>query len=227
MSVGRILVVEDEPKIVDVVRLYLEREGFEVLAANDGATGLRRFRQEKPDLVILDLMLPVMDGLEICRTIRREASTPIIVLTARDEEVDKIVGLELGADDYITKPFSPRELVARVRAVLRRVALEAAAPPERIALGELLIDPQRHEALWHGQPVLLTPTEFRILWALAEHPGRVFTRLQILDITQGEAYEGYERTVDAHIKNIRHKIDESIIVTVRGVGYKMEASSRA
>ncbi|MCL4369360.1 MAG: response regulator transcription factor [Chloroflexi bacterium] len=227
MGTGRILVIEDEPKIVDVVDLYLEREGFEVLVASDGRTGLRMFEEQRPDLVILDLMLPVMDGLEVCRAIRKESAVPIVMLTARDEEIDKILGLELGADDYVTKPFSPRELVARVKAVLRRTAPEAAAPSERIVLGDLVVDPERHEVSWRGAPVSLTPTEFRILLALARQPGRVFSRLQLLDIIQDQTYEGYERTIDAHIKNIRRKAGEDIISTVRGVGYKMEVAARA
>ncbi len=228
MSKEKVLVVEDEPRIVDVVRLYLEREGFEVLAAADGQSGLRLFQEQAPDLVVLDLMLPVMDGLEVCRAIRRQSSVPIVMLTARDEEIDKILGLELGADDYVTKPFSPRELVARVRAVLRRTAPAPTSPfAERLTVGALTIDAERHEVTWRGAPVAVTPTEFRIIHALAQHPGRVFSRLQLLDIMQGEAYEGYERTVDAHIKNIRRKTDEGAIATVRGVGYRIEAPAHA
>lgn len=227
MRSASILIVEDEPRIVDVVRLYLEREGFRVLVANDGGAAMSSFERQKPDLVILDLMLPVMGGLEVCRAVRRQSSVPIVMLTARDEEIDKIIGLELGADDYVTKPFSPRELVARVKAVLRRAAPEAAIKSERIILGDLVVDQQRYEVWWRGEAIALTPTEFRIVLALAKQPGHVFSRLQLIDIIQGEAYEGYERTIDAHIKNIRHKTSEDIISTVRGVGYKMEAPARA
>jgi DNA-binding response OmpR family regulator len=227
----KILVVDDEAKIVELVRAYLERDGYQVLTAYDGRQALELARRERPDLMVLDLMLPEVDGLEVCRILRRESSLPIIMLTARDEEPDKLVGLELGADDYITKPFSPREVVARVRAVLRR----AASPPaeERTVVGDLVIDPARHEVFCHGQPLSLTPTEFKLLEVLARSPGRVYTRLQLLDLVQGEAYEGYERTIDAHIKNLRDKMGAFAggggcrIVTVYGVGYKFEVGEGA
>ena len=224
---AKVLVVDDEPKIVEMVRLYLERDGHSVLGARDGPSALDVFRRDRPDLVVLDLMLPGIDGLEVCRTIRRESNVPIVMLTARAEEVDKLVGLELGADDYLTKPFSPRELAARVRAVLRRSAPRPpAAGPERLQVDNLTIDARRHEVCCGSHRLTLTPTEFRLLWALAQEPGRVFTRAQLLDLARDESYEAYERTVDAHVKNLRQKLrqaDESHhwgIVTVHGVGYK-------
>lgn len=232
MPKAKVLVVDDEAKIVDLVKLYLEKDGYQVVTAADGGRALALFRREKPDLVVLDLMLPEVDGWEVCRAIRRQSNAPIIMLTARDEDMDKVLGLELGADDYLTKPFSPRELVARVRAVLRR----AAAPkgePDRIAVGELVIDLGRHEVHCHGQRVDLTRTEFRLLAVLAQNPGRVYTRLQLLDLVQGDAYEGYERTIDAHIKNLRQKLGAQgeghgcRIATVHGVGYKFEEPNRA
>jgi len=229
MTKQKILVVDDEPKIVTLVRAYLEREGYVVLAAGDGRTALDAVRREHPDLVVLDLMLPEVNGLEVCRRIRSESSLPIIMLTARDEEADKLVGLELGADDYVTKPFSPRELVARVRAVLRRTA----TPPEeeRIVLGGLLIDIRRHEARWRDEPLHLTRTEFTLLEVLSREPGRVFTRLQLLNAVQGDTYEGYERTIDAHVKNLRQKLEPCFsegtcrLVTVYGVGYRLEVAA--
>ncbi len=219
----RVLIAEDDREIVKVVRAYLERAGLNVLTAYDGNEALFMARQERPDLVILDLMLPEMDGLDVCRHLRRESDIPIIMLTARVEEADKLVGLELGADDYITKPFSPRELVARVRAVLRRA--ERPSEPEIISLGEVTIDQGRHMVKVGGREVRLTPTEFDLLTALMRHPGRVFTRLQLLEMVQGYAYEGYERTIDVHIKNLRWKIEPQpheprYILTIHGVGYK-------
>ena len=224
MAKATVLVVEDEPKIVEVLALYLEREGYQALAAGDGRTALDAFRRKQPDLVILDLNLPEMDGLELCRQIRKESSLPIIMLTARDEETDKLIGLELGADDYVTKPFSPREVIARVRAVLRRTAASRRSE-DVLRAGDLVLDPSRHEARRGEEPLDLTPTEFRLLEVLMGNPGRVFTRLQLLDLVQGEAFEGYERTIDAHIKNLRQKIEPdprrpSHVLTVYGVGYK-------
>ncbi len=227
MSKGKILVVDDEPKIVSTVQAYLEREGYQVVEANNGRQALEVFQREKPDLIVLDLMLPEIDGLEVCRQIRRTSAVPIIMLTARQEHADKLVGLELGADDYVTKPFSPRELVARVRAILRRARLVSApAPVSRIVLSDLVVDEERFEATCHGQLLPLTPTEFRVLAALARNPGRVLTRAQLLDIL-GESYEGYERTVDVHVKNLRRKLATASagkgcnISTVHGVGYKL------
>lgn len=224
----KILVVDDEPKIVELVRLYLEREGYRVSVAGDGRAALAAFRRESPNLVVLDLMLPELDGREVCRTIRRESAVPIIMLTARSEETDKLIGLELGADDYVTKPFSPRELVARVRAVLRRAGAPA-APEEAISLGELYIDLARHEARCADRPLELTATEFKLLAALAQNPGRVLSRQRLLDLARGEDYEGLERTIDSHIKNLRLKLAPPgkpgcRIATVRGVGYRLEGA---
>lgn len=228
MSKGKILVVDDEPKIVSTVRAYLEREGYDALEANDGRKALEIFQRERPDLIILDLMLPEVDGLEVCRQIRRTSEVPIIMLTARQEDTDKLVGLELGADDYVTKPFSPRELVARVKVVLRRARpVQAPVTSSRVVLGDLEVDEERFEATCHGKPIPLTATEFRILAALARNVGRVLSRSRLLDIL-GEKYEGYERTVDAHVKNLRRKLSDSAsekgctIATVHGVGYKLQ-----
>jgi DNA-binding response OmpR family regulator len=220
-----ILVVDDEPKIVKTVRAYLENVGFRVVTAADGQMALTVFRHEKPALVVLDLGLPGVDGLDVARTLRRDGNVPIIMLTARVDEADKLIGLELGADDYVTKPFSPRELVARVRAVLRRVGVEREQAPAPIVAGEVSIDLERRQVSVGSEPVDLTPTEFDLLVVLARHPGRVFTRLELLDRVQGYAFEGYERTVDAHVKNLRHKIEPDpreprYILTVYGVGYR-------
>jgi DNA-binding response OmpR family regulator len=223
----KVLVVDDEPKIVKLVRAYLEQGGFAVVDAGDGQTALIQLRREKPDLVVLDLNLPGIDGLEVARIARREGNTPIIMLTARVEDTDRIVGLELGADDYVTKPFNPRELVARVRAVLRRTSGSAPAP-EVLRAGDLILDMQAHQATLSGRPLELTPTEFDLLAVLLQNPGRVFTRLELLDRLQGDAYEGYERTIDAHIKNLRAKLSDDprhprYIETVFGVGYRRRA----
>ncbi len=220
----KILIVDDEKKLVSVVRGYLEQAGFNVAVAYDGPQALAVFRHEKPNLILLDLNLPGLDGLDVARTLRKESNVPIIMLTARVEETDRLIGLELGADDYIVKPFSPREVVARVRAVLRRTGGETAAP-EVLHAGELTLDLGKHTLTTNGGPVDLTPTEFDLLTALMQNPGRAFTRLQLLDRVQGESYEGYERTVDAHIKNLRQKIGDDpknprYILTVFGVGYK-------
>jgi DNA-binding response OmpR family regulator len=221
---GKILVVDDEREIVKVVRAYLEQGGFRVVSAFDGQEALTLFRHEKPDLVILDLSLPKIDGLDVCRTIRKESDTPVILLTARVEEADRLIGLELGADDYVTKPFSPREIVARVRAVLRR-AQGAPQTPQRIAAGGVTIDLTRHEVSVDGRLAELTPTEFSLLAAMAAQPGRAFSRSDLLEAAQGETYEGYERTIDVHIKNLRQKIEPDprqpeYILTVYGIGYK-------
>jgi DNA-binding response OmpR family regulator len=219
-----ILVIEDEPELVKVLRSYLEQAGFSVLTAQRGDTGLTLWEHKRPDLVLLDLNLPGMDGLDVARAIRRNTSTPIIMLTARVEEMDELLGLELGADDYITKPFSPRLVVARVRALLRREnAVPSLARVVRIA--DLEIDLEGHTVTRESQPVELTPTEFNLLTALAGQPGRAFSRLQLLESTQGVAYEGYERTIDAHIKNLRAKLEPEpknpkYIETVFGVGYR-------
>lgn len=226
---GKILVVDDEKKIVSLVHAYLDREGYQVIEAFDGRQALEAFQRESPDLIVLDLMLPGMDGLEVCREIRRSSEVPIIMLTSRGEDADKLIGLELGADDYITKPFSPRELVARVRAVLRRSrASRTPVAPARIVLGSLVLDEERFVATCHGHSLALTRSEFRILAALARSPGRVYSRAQLQDIALGETYEGYDRTIDVHIKNLRRKlaaagaVEGCSIGTVRGVGYKLE-----
>ena len=219
-----ILIIEDEPALVKVLRSYLEQAGFSVLTAYRGDTGLSTWEHKRPDLVILDLNLPGMDGLDVAREIRRKSATPIIMLTARVEEADKLIGLELGADDYITKPFSPRVVVAHVRALLRR-AEGGIVAPKVLRVADLEIDLESHTITRAGQPVDLTPTEFSLLVTLASQPGRAFNRLQLLETSQGTAYEGYERTIDAHIKNIRAKIEVNpkkpqYIETVFGVGYR-------
>lgn len=227
MARSKILLVEDETKVCELVKAYLVKDGYDVIIAADGKTAIDQAQRQKPDLILLDLNLPEMDGLEVCRTIRKQSNVPIIMLTARDEEVDKIVGLEMGADDYVTKPFSPRELAARVGAVLRRYR-EGLRQSEQIVAGELRLTPERHEATYFEKPLSLTAAEFKLLSVLTRNPGRVYTRLQLMDSAFGESYEGYERTIDAHIKNIRQKISraapESLnpLVTVRGVGYKLE-----
>jgi two-component system alkaline phosphatase synthesis response regulator PhoP len=221
-----ILVIEDEAELARVMRSYLEKAGYTVQTASRGDTGLAMWEQIQPDLVLLDLNLPGMDGLDVARAIRRRADTPLIMVTARVEEADRLIGLELGADDYISKPFSPREVVARVRAVLRRTNASAAAEPERtVRIRALEINLDAHTVIKNGTPVDLTPTEFTLLATLAGQPGRVFSRLQLLDAVQGTAYAGYERTIDAHIKNLRAKIEEDprnphCIQTVFGVGYR-------
>ena len=222
---GKILVVDDEAKIVKLVRTYLEQAGFSVVEANDGQTALIQARREKPDLVVLDLGLPGIDGIEVTRILRREGDMPIIMLTARVEDTDRVVGLELGADDYVTKPFNPRELLARIRAVLRRTGGGTSAP-QMLRAGELELDVSGHGATLDGRPLDLTPTEFDLLAVLLQNPGRAFTRLELLERVQGYAYEGYERTVDAHVKNLRAKLGDDprhprYILTVFGVGYKL------
>jgi DNA-binding response OmpR family regulator len=219
-----ILVVEDERAIARLVRDYLERAGFRVLLAGDGATALAETRASRPDLIVLDLGLPDRDGLDVARDIRGFSGTPIIVLTARGEETDRVVGLELGADDYVVKPFSPRELVSRVRAVLRR-SEGPQAPSEIIRAADLVIDVPRMKVTTGGRKVDLTATEFGLLLTLARRPGRVLTRAQLLEAVRGVAFESYERAIDAHIKNIRRKIEPSpgeprYIQTVYGVGYR-------
>jgi len=223
--VKKILIIEDELKIVRTVQLYLEQAGYSVIWTSDGTNGLASFRQENPSLVLLDLNLPgELDGLDVCRAMRRDSNVPVIMLTARSEEVDRLIGLELGADDYITKPFSPREVVARVRAVLRR-SEQAESAPELIEVSGIRVDWQRRTVTVAGVPVALTANEFDLLMAFIRAPGRVFTRVQLLEMTQNTTYEGYERTIDQHVKNLRHKIEPDprqprYILTVRSVGYK-------
>ena len=219
-----ILIIEDEPELVKILRSYLEQAGFSVLTAGRGDTGLSVWEHKRPDLVLLDLNLPGMDGLDVAREIRRKSSTPIIMLTARVEEADQLIGLELGADDYIAKPFSPRLVVARVRALLRRAEVAPVAA-QVLRIADLEIDLEGHSALRAGQVLDLTPTEFSLLAALAGQPGRAFSRLQLLEASQGSTYEGYERTIDAHIKNLRAKLEPDpknprYIETVFGVGYR-------
>lgn len=218
-----ILVVDDEPKIVELCRDYLTAAGFSVITANDGAQGLALARKDRPDLIVLDGMLPSLDGLDVVRELRRESQMPVIMLTARVEESDKLVGLELGADDYITKPFSPRELVVRVRTVLRRSG--GGAPVEVIRAADLTLDRARYHVAWPDHEVALTPTEFEILSTLASQPGRIFSRAQLLTVARGVAFESYERAIDSHIRNLRKKIEPTegepkYIITVHGVGYK-------
>jgi len=220
----RILIVDDERKIVQGLVAYFQQAGFETLAAYDGRSALDLARREQPDLILLDLMLPEIDGLDVCRQIRRDSAVPIIMLTARVEETDTLIGLELGADDYIIKPFSPREVVARARAVLRRTSGTLAAPTS-LRSGPVLVDLDRRQVTVNDHPVELTPTEFVLLTALMRNAGRPLTRAQLLDAAQGDAFEGYERTIDAHIKNLRRKIEADpanpgSILTVFGVGYK-------
>jgi DNA-binding response OmpR family regulator len=227
----RILVVDDEPQIVKVLRAYLENAGFQVVTAADGNFAMAVFRQSRPDFVILDLNLPGMDGLDVCRTMRHESNVPILMLTARVEETDRLIGLELGADDYVLKPFSPREVVARVRTIFRRVSAEP-VKAEVIQAGELLIDLTGHSVSRSNLLIELTPTEFDILVVLASQPKRVFSRMQIMEQAMGESFEGYERTIDAHIKNLRNKLEpnpkkHSYIHTVFGVGYKFEVRENA
>lgn len=219
-----ILIVEDEPQLRQLLADYLSGEGFRVITADNGQEGLRQWRESRPDLVVLDLMLPLLSGMEILKIMRQQSSTPVVILTARSDEVDKLLGLELGADDYMTKPFSPRELAARIRAVLRRSTNREDS--HQLVVGNLVITSERHEAILDGQVLPLTISEFRILSVLAEHPGQVFSRLQLLERVFGDIYEGYERTIDTHISNLRKKMDQASelgvkIRTVYGAGYKL------
>jgi len=223
--VKTILVVEDEMKIARVVRDYLERAGFDVVVVGDGEAALASARANRPDLVVLDLGLPGMDGMDVARSLRRNHETPIVMVTARGDETDRIVGLELGADDYVVKPFSPKELVARVRAVLRRSGVATAAAEAPIHAGDVRIDPSRLRVTVGDRAIELTPTEFQLLATLAREPGRVFTRGQLLDAIHGVAFASYERAIDAHVKNIRKKLEPEpgrprYVLTVHGVGYR-------
>ena len=226
MKRQKIVVVEDEPDILEVIEYNLTREGFRVVTARDGADGLKKARSELPDLLVLDLMLPGIDGLEVCRRLRADDVTrtlPVVMVTAKGEEADIVVGLGMGADDYLVKPFSPRELLARIRAVLRRAhAQTQATTSERVEFPGLVIDVGRHEVLVRDAPVMLTPTELRLLHFLALHPGRVFTRDQLLARAIGEHAIVIDRNIDVHIRSIRKKLEEERerIETVRGVGYR-------
>ena len=222
----KILVVDDEKKIVEIIRAYLEKEGYQVIAAFDGKSALEVTEKQKPDLIILDLMLPEISGLDVCRIIRKDSQVPIIMLTAKDETTDKIIGLEMGADDYVTKPFDAKELVSRTRAIFRRIG-DKNESQLILKIGSLEIDTEKRQVSRGSVKFELTPIEFDLLRVLAEKPGRVYSRMQLLDKVQGNAYEGYERTIDSHIKNLRKKIEvdpehPEYIITVHGVGYKVE-----
>ncbi len=222
-----VLIVEDDPHTVEVVRLYLRRDNHIVLTASDGISGLRLFRETRPDLVVLDLMLPGIDGLEVCRELRKESDVPIVMLTARVDEEDRVAGLELGADDYVSKPFSPRELAARIRAVLRRTTLDASERgPSSLTYDGILLDTTQRTASCAGKPLKLTPTEFRLLTLLVREPSKTFTRDQIIDRVFGYDFEGFDRTVDSHVYSLRRKLDAATgerryIHTVYGVGYRL------
>jgi DNA-binding response OmpR family regulator len=224
MAPARILVVDDEPQICQLVRLYLEREGYEVRTCGDGDAALQEVSAWSPDLMVLDLLLPGTSGQEVCRRLRERGDRlPIIMLTARSTEQDKLAGLRGGADDYVTKPFSPAELAARVGAVLRRARAGGEDESERMTVGPITVDTRTHEASLDGRPLNLTPTEFRLLCALAREPGRAFTRAQLLDLALGPDFDGFDRNVDVHIMNLRRKLGlkPSPIRTVYGVGYKL------
>ena len=220
---GKILLVDDEVSILQLVKAYLEPEGYQVLTASDGPSGAQAILREKPDLVVLDVMLPGMDGLEVLAKVRRESNVYVILLTARTEETDKIVGLSIGADDYVTKPFSPKELVARIKAAMRRLNSGATAIDERLSFGNLVIDPLAHSVNLDGKPIELTAIEFSLLLALAQSPGRVYSREQLLEKVWGSTYYGEIRVVDVHLGHIRQKIGGQYITTVRGVGFRFEA----
>ncbi len=221
---GRILVAEDDPKQAELIRLYLEREGHAVVVTGDGRSALEEARRRRPDLVLLDVMMPRVDGLDVCRVLRYESDVPIIMLTARSTEDDLLLGLDIGADDYITKPFSPRELVARVRSLLRRS--ERSDESGEVTIGKLRVDTKRHEVHLDDAAVEVTPKEFAILAALARSPGRAFTRSMLLEEAFGFDYDGFERTVDVHMANLRKKLEREpsepdYLLTVYGIGYKM------
>ncbi|MPZ26925.1 MAG: response regulator [Micromonosporaceae bacterium] len=223
---ARILVAEDDPKQANLVRIYLEREGHHVLVVGDGQSALAQCRARRPDLVVLDIMMPKVDGLDVCRVLRAESDLPVLLLTARTTEEDVLLGLEIGADDYLTKPYSPRELTARVRALLRRSGVVSADSPAVLTVGDLEVDPGRFEVRVAGRPVALTAKEFGILEVLAAEPGRVFTRARIIDKAFGFDHQVLERTVDAHVMNLRRKIEDDVsapryVQTVYGRGYRL------
>lgn len=225
----KILVVDDDIKTVELVKLYLNRDGYKVITAFEGNEALRMARSEKPDLIVLDLMLPGINGLDICRTLRSESNVPIIMLTALTTDDDRLTGLNLGADDYVSKPFSPRELAARVRAVLRRMPGERG--PDKVEHGSLLVDYLKHEAYLEGKPLNLTPVEFKILGVLVREPGRVFSRAQIIEYALGIDFDGFDRTIDVHILKLRRKLEPDprkprFIKTIYGAGYKLMESTR-
>jgi two-component system, OmpR family, alkaline phosphatase synthesis response regulator PhoP len=219
----KILVIEDDPDIVEICCDYLKAGGYTVITAQDGVKGLASARREKPDLIVLDLMLPEMDGLDVCRAVRRESEVPIIMLTARVEETDKLIGLELGADDYITKPFSPRELVARVRVVLRRITSESSG--DMLRVGEVTLDRAHYTVELPDKTIALTSTEFEILSTLMSQPGRIFSRSQLTEAIHGVSFESYERAINSHINNLRRKLEPGeYIITIHGIGYKFEGN---
>lgn len=231
MREEKIMIVDDEPQIVSFVVAYLEKEGYPTLEARDGRAALELWREHKPDLIVLDVLMPNLDGMEFCREVRKESDVPIIILSAKSAEEDRIAGLEIGADDYMVKPFSPRELVARIRAVLRRRA-EGGAEESLVTVGPMVVHGESHRVTVKGEEVSLTPMELHVLSALAARPGMVLTREKLIALTQGDGYEGYERNIDTHIKNIRRKIEEkasdwSFIETVHGVGYRFQAKKKA
>jgi two-component system alkaline phosphatase synthesis response regulator PhoP len=232
ISNKRILIVDDDVKTVELVKLYLNRDGYRVLTANDGAEALKLARQSKPDLIVLDLMLPKIDGIEVCKRLRQESEVPIIMLTAKTTEEDRLLGLNIGADDYVTKPFSPRELAARVRAVLRRMPEESLMRgAEEIKFGELTINLPKYEAYLNNTMLDLTNIEFKLLGILAREPGRVFSRAQLIDKIMGYDFEGFDRSIDVHIHNLRKKLEinpnhPKYIKTVYGAGYKFLANHK-
>lgn len=222
----RLLLVDDEDKILSLLENYLGQEGFETTRAGNGREALEIFRQQSFDLIVLDLMLPEINGLEVCKEIRRFSQVPIIILTAKGDEIDKLLGLELGADDYISKPFSLRELSARIKAVLRRSKGSPAGGSTSMVIANLRLEPTRFELFINDNPVTLTPTEFKLIFSLLEHPGQVLSRLQLLEKAYGDIYEGYERSIDTHISNLRRKLEKGgsklYIKSVYGIGYKAE-----
>lgn len=226
-----VLIVDDDVKLVTLLKTYFAKNGFLTYSASDGLTALKVLQEQAPDIMVLDLMLPGLDGWEVCRRIRRDNDIPILMLTARDEESDRLIGLEIGADDYVTKPFSPKEVVARAKVILRRTNRQI-IQQEPIKAGSLSIDIARHLVLKNGLPVELTPTEFKLLEVFASNTNKVLSRLQLVEQTQGYSFEGYERTIDAHIKNLRRKIEDNpkepeYIQTVYGIGYKFAGDSHA
>ena len=232
MADAKILVVDDDKKIVELIALYLKKDGYQVLTAYDGKQAIELTRRRQPDLIVLDLMLPQVDGMDVCRILRVESQVPIIMLTGRSTDDDKLEGLDLGADDYVTKPFNPRELLARIRAVLRRTSGKDEPGPSEVHFGDIVMDFVRHEVRSSEQVFNLTPTEFRLLEALVKEPGRAFSRLELLEQVFGYDYEGLERTVDVHIMNLRKKIEPEpgrprYVITVPGLGYRFEGADAA
>ena len=230
MSV-KVLIVDDDTNICELLRLYLEKEGYSTVIANDGEEAVEAFKNNSPDIILLDVMLPKLDGWQVCREIREHSQKPIIMITAKGETIDKVLGLELGADDYLIKPFSPRELVARVRALFRRAHQADEPAVEVLDFGDLVIDISGHKILVEGKEVDLTASEFKLLTTLARHPGRVYNRMELVEKVLGYDFEGYERTIDSHVKNLRAKLGDDPkkpkwLYTVHGVGYRFEAPAK-